>query len=169
MTTNIITIPYNRRPATGITTKNLFKNTTIKEIVVKTVTGVDGDSYPVGECEWQDCSRSDVVYTSKNNTLLPIIIEVQHTVNLSFIKRAIKYCTLAFKRQNTLPTIVIFCINDTSGLPANVIRSSTVPGGVEIHCALWAEKCVLVNFRIFKNVDQSRNITPLRGAVACAD
>lgn len=133
---NIITIPINRRPGTDVTSKNLLKNGTVKDIVTIIVAGVNVDDYLVGDCEWPDGSRSDVVYTSKNNTLSPIIIEVQHTVKLAFINRAIKYCTLAFKRHNTLPTIVIFCINDTSGLPANVIRPSTLPGGVGIQCAL---------------------------------
>lgn len=149
-TANIIKIPFNRRPGTDVTSKNLLNNATVKDIVITTVAGVDGDIYLVGDCKWQDGSRSNVVYTPKNNALSPIIIDVQHTVNLAFINRAIKYCILAYKRHDALPIVVIFCINNTSGLPENVIRPSTVPGGVEIHCALWAEKCVLVNLESLK-------------------
>ncbi|KAI9033847.1 hypothetical protein CLU79DRAFT_882952 [Phycomyces nitens] len=92
-------------------------------------------------------TQSDVVYAPRDESLghPPIIVEVQHSVNFAFINRSIRYCTLAYQRFKTLPVLVIFCINGTSGIPDKLLGSSSVPGAMDVSCDLWAKNCHLIN------------------------
>ncbi|KAI9490089.1 hypothetical protein BDB00DRAFT_839558 [Zychaea mexicana] len=110
-------------PGTDTTTKNLLKHPEVKDIVTKAVAGVDGDAYIIGDSEWADGTQSDVLYAPKDESLrhAPIIVEVQHSVNFAFVNRSIRYCTLAYQRFQTLPVLVVFCINATSGIPIKLL------------------------------------------------
>ncbi|KAI8640885.1 hypothetical protein BD408DRAFT_329517, partial [Parasitella parasitica] len=70
------------------------------DIVTKVVAGVEGDAYIIGDSEWADGTQSDVLYAPKDESLghAPIIVEVQHSVNFAFIKRSIRYCSLAYQK-----------------------------------------------------------------------
>jgi hypothetical protein len=138
MTTPTFQIPCERRPGTDLTTKNLLKHPEVKDIVTKAVAGVDGDAYIIGDSEWADGTQSDVLYAPKDESLghAPIIVEVQHSVNFAFVNRSIRYCTLAYQRFQTLPVLVVFCINATSGIPNKLLSSSTLPCAMDVHCDL---------------------------------
>ncbi|KAI7868017.1 hypothetical protein BDF14DRAFT_1798803 [Spinellus fusiger] len=77
MTTQTFQIPFERRPGTDITTKNLLKHPEVKDIVTKAV----------ADSEWADDTQSDVLYAPKDKSLghAPIIVEVQHSVNFAFV------------------------------------------------------------------------------------
>ncbi|KAI8079371.1 hypothetical protein BDF21DRAFT_340475, partial [Thamnidium elegans] len=64
----------------------------ITDSLVKTT-----DDYFIGNCEWTDGTRSDMVLEPKNalSDLPPLIVEIQHTINKSFMKRTVNYCLQA--------------------------------------------------------------------------
>ena len=41
--------------------------------------------------------------------------------------------------------LVIFCINETSGIPEKLVSASTLPCAMNVQCDLWARKCHLIN------------------------
>lgn len=94
-----------------------------------------------------DDTQSDVLYAPKDESLghAPIIVEVKHSVNFAFVNRSIRYCTLAYQRFKTLPVLVVFCINATSGIPIKLLSSSTLPCAMDVHWDLWARKCHIIN------------------------
>ncbi|KAG2218893.1 hypothetical protein INT45_007620 [Circinella minor] len=97
------------RPGTDETRKTILKHPIVK-ISLRTVAILDviGDNYRVGDTEWPDGTRSDVLYELLDRSLkqAPIIIEVQRTVvNANFMLRAVYYCIMSYHRYQVLPIL----------------------------------------------------------------
>lgn len=78
--------------------------------ITEALTGTK-DDYFVGNCEWRNGTRSDIVLEPKSSVdLPPIIVEIQHTVNNNFLKRAVGYCLQASSRFGVNPVLLIICV-----------------------------------------------------------
>ncbi|KAI9260505.1 hypothetical protein BDA99DRAFT_423365, partial [Phascolomyces articulosus] len=98
--------------------------------------------YIIGNNEWSNGSRSDVVLEPKSLTLSlpPIIIEIQHSVDTSFMKRAIDYFLQAFDRYKNDPILLVICPNRVS---SNVLENK--PLVYSFPCNFWAKECLIIN------------------------
>ena len=118
----------------------------MKSIITKAIVDIDGDAYRIGDAEWDDGTRSDVLYEPVNESLQqpPIIVEVQTTVDTEFMNRAVHYCVMAYRRYKTLPMLLIFATNTTT-IPTDNMHRSNVFCGLSLPCEYWAKKCYLIN------------------------
>ncbi|KAI9487519.1 MAG: hypothetical protein EXX96DRAFT_553581 [Benjaminiella poitrasii] len=96
---NLFTLPKSMRPGSDLISKIAIKDPMVINIITKALLNVEND-YHVGNSEWDNGMRSDVVLQPKSSAsnLPPTIIEIQQTIDALFIKRVINYSLQAFKR-----------------------------------------------------------------------
>ncbi|KAI7894556.1 uncharacterized protein EV154DRAFT_414891, partial [Mucor mucedo] len=106
-----------------------------------------------GNREWNDGTRSDMVLEPKSghSNLPPIILEIQHTVNLAFMKRAVTYCIQATNRYDIDPIILIICVDKLYQDIHQHMKPSTLPGVFSYFSQPWAQKCYLISKESIKN------------------
>ena len=106
---------------------------------------VDGDNYSVGDAEWPNGTRSDVLYEPLNRSLKqpPIIIEVQGIVDGSFMSRVVHYRIMAYRRYEVLPVLLVFAPTHIS-IPTENMHLSNVNGALLFNCEYWARKGYLI-------------------------
>ncbi|KAI9273213.1 hypothetical protein EDC94DRAFT_644492 [Helicostylum pulchrum] len=103
--------------------------------------------YIVGNPEWDNGTRSDVVLEAKSSVLdlPPIIIEIQPTVNSLFIKRAINYSLESFNRHKLDPIVLIICTDTlSSDSVAKDVKTSDIPACYDFPSTGWACNCLIV-------------------------
>ncbi|KAI7856239.1 hypothetical protein BDC45DRAFT_533671 [Circinella umbellata] len=120
------------------------------------------DDYIVGDSEWFNGCRSDLVLEPKSLSigLLPIIIEFQQSVDYTFKKRVIQYSLQAYQRYKIEPIILIICMNTLS----SDIEQSTKPSDIiDCHsypCHGWADKCLIMSKKILNTLTPFENADP---------
>ncbi|RCH86230.1 hypothetical protein CU098_004340 [Rhizopus stolonifer] len=132
-------------------------------LIAKSLTGTS-DDYFIGNCEWNNGTRSDMVLEPKSahSDLSPLILEIQYTVNLAFMKRAVNYCLQAFTRYDIEPIILIICVEKMDQDIYKHMKPSTLPGVFSYFSQPWAENCYVISKESIKN-----NLTiPLEPMVA---
>ncbi|KAI7893182.1 uncharacterized protein EV154DRAFT_502762 [Mucor mucedo] len=109
--------------------KSVTRNSSVIKIITSTLIS-STDDYVVGDSEWSNGCRSDLVLEPKSlsTNLPPIIIEFQQSVNNIFIKHAIEYALQAFKRYQVEPIILIICMNNLSSDVESLTKSSNILG-----------------------------------------
>ena len=108
------------------------------------------DKYKGIPTEWPNLMKSDVVYepfSYKNRCLPPVLIEIQHTVDLKCYQRVIQYCLQMIKRYPVLPIVIIIGITNTTQdiLEMVVKEDPEVPFAARLPCAGWAQSFYLIN------------------------
>ncbi|KAI8373378.1 hypothetical protein EDC96DRAFT_429025, partial [Choanephora cucurbitarum] len=95
---------------TDKTSKTILKHLFVINITTVTLLDVNGDNHKVGDAEWPDGSRSDVLYELVDRSLkqTPIVMEVQRTVDVNFIARVIHYCIMIYRRYQVFPILLVF-------------------------------------------------------------
>ncbi|KAI8984206.1 hypothetical protein BDF20DRAFT_986131 [Mycotypha africana] len=117
---DVLTITLPRRPGADLSSKLLFREDEIVNIVVKAATDghVNGSLYCVSSNEFSDGRKSDILYIPKTNkpteTTLPIIVEIQQIVDISFIKRINRYCLNVHDAYKVFPKVIVFVIKGFS-------------------------------------------------------
>lgn len=119
----------------------------ITESLVKTT-----DDYFIGNCEWKDGTRSDMVLEPKNalSDFPLLIVEIQHTVNKAFMKRAVSYCLQAFARYHKDPIILIICVEKLNQ-DAIHVKPSKLSGVFSYFSEPWAEHCYIISKESIKD------------------
>lgn len=106
-------------------------------------------NYVLGDCEWPNNTKSDVLYVStlESNTLPPILIEIQHTVDTDFLDRAILYCLSVKKAHKMAPILLIICVSHVSGreLELKFNNNDAFPFMKQMKCDIWAQKCLMLS------------------------
>ncbi|CDH60555.1 predicted protein [Lichtheimia corymbifera JMRC:FSU:9682] len=149
--TALLTYKAPARTGSDRLAKLILNDDFVKEIVVNTVLDLPASNYHVGNNEWPDGSRSDVVYEPANSSSLPaIIVEVQHDVNADFMTRAIQYCIQAYKKYKRLPIIIIFNTESTTIQLPESSRSPTMCGHI-LPSTFWATRAILINSNTINN------------------
>ncbi|KAI8886651.1 hypothetical protein K501DRAFT_157979, partial [Backusella circina FSU 941] len=120
----------------------------ITESLVKTT-----DDYFIGNCERKDGTRSDMVLEPKSahSDLPPLILEIQHTVNIAFMKRAVSYCIQAYTRYDSEPIILIICVEKLHQDIYKHVKPSTLPGVFSYFSQPWAEHCYIISEESIKD------------------
>lgn len=108
------------------------------------------EKYIAVTTEWPNLMKSDVLYASsniKNNSLPPILVEIQHTVNLQFYRRVNEYCLQIIKEYHIPPIVVAICINETTQniLDMESNKNLDIPYALQIPCSGWAKSFNLLN------------------------
>ena len=87
--------------------KRIIRDPKAINLIAESLTGTT-DHYFIGNCERNDGTRFDMVLEPKSahSDLLPLILEIQHTVDLAFMKRAVNYCLQASTRYDIEPIIL---------------------------------------------------------------
>lgn len=118
---------------------------------------VDGGNYRVGDAEWPNGSRSDVLYKPLDRSLKqsPIILEVQRTADINFMARVARYCFMAYRRYQVLPILLVFAPENVS-IPTENMRVSNLNGALSLDCEYWASKGHLIRL---ENVPTLTNST----------
>ncbi|KAG2201846.1 hypothetical protein INT47_004403 [Mucor saturninus] len=135
--------------------KAIIHDPTIINIITTTLSNTQND-YLVGNPEWDNGSRSDVVLEAKSSVLNlpPIIIEVQHTVNSLFMKRVINYSLEAFNRHKMDPIVLIICTDTLSDSVAKDVKTSDIPACYDFPSTGWACNCLIsCNRRVLEYTD----------------
>ncbi|KAI9259554.1 hypothetical protein BDA99DRAFT_560977 [Phascolomyces articulosus] len=65
--------------------KVIFNHDFVKDIVINTLLDIPGNNDRIGNNEWSDRSRSDVVYEPVQSSLPIVVIEIPHHVNPDFL------------------------------------------------------------------------------------
>lgn len=156
-----IFLKQKARPGTDKMTKQIMRDPTVISYITKALTSKEDDDF-LGDTEWRDSTRSDVVLEPKLCHLdaPPVIIEIQQSKNGDFMKRANGYCLQAYKRYNKEPIILFFRTNSYDNYIATRLLPSDIPGANEIHCDTWAKKCLVIS-KSSLNVNYSNPLYPL--------
>ncbi|KAG2218850.1 hypothetical protein INT45_011274 [Circinella minor] len=125
-------IPAKHRPGTDKISKEILKDERIIDHIIKTVVGSRGENlYTTKESEWIDGKKADVVYApvvKATDELPPILIEVQNTIDKSFVRRVIKYCGHLCDQYNIEPVVVILSIHPIPSQISNTfINTDNLP------------------------------------------
>ncbi|GAA5816547.1 hypothetical protein MFLAVUS_010077 [Mucor flavus] len=141
-----VILPKSFRPGTDLMSKMVVRNPDVVNIITRTLVNSQ-DEYVLGESEWNDGTRSDLVLEPKTPflDLLPIVIEFQHTVNFRFIKRTINYCLKAYDRYHIEPICLIVCIDTLAGDCYEQTMQSSVTGCRSFPCIAWASRCLILS------------------------
>ncbi|CAO3600870.1 unnamed protein product [Absidia cylindrospora] len=116
-----------------------------------------------------DGCRSDVVYIPRlgiQKTLPPILVEIQATVNESFMQRMIRYCQNVIQVHESYPLALVICIDKVS--PSTLMEKfeyvdDAKPWLSSLHsCDFWAKSCSLVSNSTLSRVDSDRDLVPLQ-------
>ncbi|CAO3701880.1 unnamed protein product [Rhizopus stolonifer] len=121
------------------------------------------DDYFVGNCEWKDGTRSDLVLQPKSSSmdLPPIIVEIQHKVNKKFMRRDVGYCLLANLKFDVEPILLVVCVGTLNEEIKDDTVDSRLPGIHSYFCKPWAECFILCQDSLTQNLT-----TPLNPLIA---
>ncbi|KAI9365891.1 hypothetical protein BD770DRAFT_406251 [Pilaira anomala] len=91
-----MSLPTNLTPEKDLMSKQIIQDPKVLNYITEAITRTEND-YFIGNCEWKDGTRSDVVLQPKSSSMdLPfIIVKIHHTVNKQFMRRAVGYCLQA--------------------------------------------------------------------------
>lgn len=139
-----MSLPTNLLPGKDLISKRIIQDPKIVNYITEALTGTT-DGYFVGNCEWRNRTRSDVVLEPKSSVdLRPIIIEVQSNVNNEFLKRAVGYCLQASSRFDVDPIMLIICVEKLNQEIKDDVVDSRLPGIYSYFCKPWAAECLII-------------------------
>lgn len=144
---DILSMTLPLRPGSDLLSKNLLRDQSIKDIIIKSVigNGITGDAYSVGCHEQQDGRRADAIYFPLKEfarDLAPVVVEIQSKVNHAFVARAIRYCLNVFDVFKVLPILVVIGIDGFSSKQFRDLTFVKSEGNpfYTLPCQLWAQK-----------------------------
>lgn len=93
-----------------------------------------------------------MVLESKNalSDLPPLIVEIQHTINIAFMKRAVNYCLQAFIRYHNDPITLIICVEKLNQDTNKHVKLSKLLGALYFSQS-WAEHCYIISEESIKD------------------
>lgn len=106
-----------------------------------------------------------VVLPIKRNELKdlpPILIEVQHTANMNFYRRLIKYSLSIREQYSASPIVIAICIHHTAkDLLEMTSVSDSIPCMKELPSHGWAKSCLLMNKESIQNFEDEAPLEPV--------
>lgn len=155
-------VPRKFRPGTDLLSKLIVKQLSTVDAVTKSVLGVPDGTYMTSGTAFVDGSECDILYVPRlatNNSLPPVILEVQNIVSRNFMLRVIRYCLNVYQFWNKLPVLVIICINKVSPkeLEDTFTPKENTKYPLETPCLHWAESCFLLTRKVLTPISMSRS------------
>ncbi|KAI7894945.1 uncharacterized protein EV154DRAFT_387963, partial [Mucor mucedo] len=165
------TLSKKYSPGTDLMSKWILDDNHVINIIVTKVIGEAAkDKYITRPTEWPNHTKSDVLYCPiKRNEFKdfpPILIEVQHTANMNFYQRLIKYALSVRDQYSVLPIVIAICVYHTSNELLELSSvSDSIPFMKKLPSYGWAKSCLLINKDSILNFEDE---TPLEPVVALA-
>ncbi|KAI8638950.1 hypothetical protein BD408DRAFT_422181 [Parasitella parasitica] len=158
-----MSLPTNSKPGKDLMAKGILRDPKVVNLITDSLVKTT-DDYIIGNCEWTDGTCSNMVLEPKNalSDLPPLIVEIQHTINISIMKRAVNYCLQAFTRYHNDPIILIICIEKLDQDTHKHVKLSKLPGVFSYFSQPWAEQCYIIS----KESIEDNLLTPLNPLVA---
>ncbi|KAI8388929.1 uncharacterized protein BYT42DRAFT_632278 [Radiomyces spectabilis] len=108
----MFSLPLSDRPGSDLISKLILQDQRIMNIITKELIGKPycENLYQLGQTEWSDSSKSDVVYVplrQYQKSLPPILIEVQHGIDNSFLTRLMKYAISVYEVYGQEPLVFV--------------------------------------------------------------
>lgn len=108
------------------------------------------DKYMAVLTEWSNLMKSDALYAPINHRdrdLPPILVKIQHTMNIKFYLRVNEYCLQILKEYPVAPIVIVVCINSTTQeiIDIETKQNSEFPFVVQPPCPGWAKSFHLFN------------------------
>ncbi|KAI8329859.1 hypothetical protein BC941DRAFT_486844, partial [Chlamydoabsidia padenii] len=95
--------------------KYILQEKDVVNIIVENLIGLEGrDHYNPWPPQWPNGKISDIVYMPAYDAprkYPPIIVEIQHTVDVAFMFRLMSYCQQLFRQQKIVPVVLIFVVS----------------------------------------------------------
>ena len=142
---NFFTLPKSMRLGSDLMAKATINDPNVINIISTALLNVQND-YTVGNSEWDNGTRSDIVLEPKSlaSDLPHVIIEIQHIIDNLFIKRVINHSLQSFKRRKLDPIVLIICTSRLSECVAKDLTISSFPGCYEFPAKGWANNCLVL-------------------------
>ncbi|KAI8393312.1 uncharacterized protein BYT42DRAFT_596262 [Radiomyces spectabilis] len=146
-------LPPYRLPGQDLLTKQILKMQTTTDLLA-----VPKGTYATADSEWKD-GRSDVLSVPPlgiQNSLPPILIEVQKTVHEPFMQRLIDYARNVYKTYKSypIPFTVMVTKFKAMGDDHNCFHSI-------ICCDFWAKSCHLISKTTMATTEVDGNLRSL--------
>lgn len=160
-------LPMDQLPGKGQLSKMIMKTPNVVDLVTSDLLDVPKGTYTTASTEWQNGSRSDILYVPRlgiQNSLPPILIEVQLIINEPFMQRLVQYCQSVLQLYKSYPLVLVFCIDKVS--PSTLITKfkpvDVKPWMHSIKCCdFWAKSCYLVPKSTLSSEGSGANVSPL--------
>ncbi|KAG0932457.1 hypothetical protein G6F32_011365 [Rhizopus arrhizus] len=148
----------------------LFKDRIFNEVNTTTsdLLNVPKGTYTTASAEWNNGSHGDILYVpclGVQNSLPPILIEVQSIVNEAFMERLVKYSQSAKHLYKSYLLVMVFCIDklSLSTLITKFITVDSKPWMQRIMCCdFWAKNCYLVSKPSLSCEEVDANVSSLQ-------
>ncbi|KAI9480301.1 MAG: hypothetical protein EXX96DRAFT_562020 [Benjaminiella poitrasii] len=164
-------LPMDKLPGKDLLSKMILKTKVVMDLVASELLDIGDGNYVNAGTEWHNGSRSDVLYVSRDgilNSLPPILIEVQLTVNEAFMHKLVQYSQSALQLYRSYPVVVVFCIDKVCSTVINKFKP--VHDKPWMHASAstdyWAKSCFLLSQRTLSCGENDNNVTPLRALSA---
>ncbi|KAG0164093.1 hypothetical protein DFQ28_003112, partial [Apophysomyces sp. BC1034] len=135
-------------PGSDLMAKLMLRDPIVIDMIVTTVIGPEARSlYSSRPTEWSNRSRSDVIYAASvsSDNLPPVLVEVQHTINLEFIDRLLNYALCVKKDFKAKPVVVVFGVDATRNDVTSDFEPTSYSFMKQIPCKYWAERCYILD------------------------
>ncbi|KAG2211049.1 hypothetical protein INT45_007703, partial [Circinella minor] len=139
------------KPGSDLMSRLVLLKSEIINLVVSTVIGNSAvGKYRAVPTDWPNRMKSDVVYepiSCRDRELPPILLEIQHTVDMAFYLRVNEYCLQMIKQKHVPPIVVAIGINNTVSavLDMAVKGDEKIPFAIALPCPGWARSFSLIN------------------------
>ncbi|KAI9365898.1 hypothetical protein BD770DRAFT_377499 [Pilaira anomala] len=110
-------IPLKHRPGTDLMSKTILKDKKVINLIVSVLVGNHAiNNYISQDGEWLDGKRADVLLVPAINvseSMPPVLIEIQNTLDNAYIHRLNKYCNYVYDKYNNFePIAFTICIKN---------------------------------------------------------
>ncbi|KAI7854958.1 hypothetical protein BDC45DRAFT_535087 [Circinella umbellata] len=116
--------------------KRILENKEVMNIVLAGVVGDHAkDQYVQQGREWLDGKRTNILYipVKPSSDMPPVIVEVQNTVDNSFIRRLQQYCSHVYNQQGDIdPVVLTLCVETVRTELANDFENSEVASFLKV-------------------------------------
>ncbi|ORX56296.1 hypothetical protein DM01DRAFT_1382562 [Hesseltinella vesiculosa] len=141
--------------------KYIAEQPEVVQIVISKLIGQQWkDEYTVGNCEWRDGSRSDVVLQSSHRDLPPIILEFQQRVDRPFMKRVTRYALQAYDRHEIDPIILVICTKKLTAEVESLLQDTGIIGCRAYPCQPWARSCLVMATQYLDSLTDTEQADP---------
>ncbi|KAL1929296.1 hypothetical protein VTP01DRAFT_2355 [Rhizomucor pusillus] len=158
-------LPSDNLPGSDRLSKCILRTPTVINIVATGLLDIPNNTYTIANTEWKG-SRCDILYIPNlaiQQSLPPILVEVQKSVNESFMRRLLQYSLEIVNIYNAYPLVLVIC---TGKVSPTSLQSKFIP--VEgkpwlrssVNSDYWAKVCYLTSSQTL--IDSDVSLTPLQ-------
>ncbi|KAJ8659280.1 hypothetical protein O0I10_004994 [Lichtheimia ornata] len=124
----------------------------------------------MGTCptQWENKKASGVVYMPLEPYLSPpIIVEVQHSVDIEFIFRIMSYCEQLYSQVNIAPVVLIIVVSSINHEVLGKCRArKQVPFLFQYRKETWAKSCYRASVDTIHRHTQKVSLDPMVNLMA---